>query len=63
MSFRTKLFLVFLITVLASVSLVAYGVTHYTQQAFEAQDTQRTEALVTQFKENTRNAATKSFSK
>ena len=50
MSFRTKLFLVFLITVLASVSLVAYGVTHYTQQAFEAQDTQRTEALVTQFK-------------
>ncbi|HTQ61526.1 MAG TPA: ATP-binding protein [Candidatus Solibacter sp.] len=50
MSFRTKLFLVFLITVLASVSIVAYGVTHYTQQAFEAMDAQRTEALVTQFK-------------
>jgi two-component system nitrogen regulation sensor histidine kinase NtrY len=50
MSFRTKLFWVFLITVLASVSLVAYGVTHYTRAAFEQMDTQRTEALVTQFK-------------
>jgi signal transduction histidine kinase len=49
MSFRTKLFLVFLITVLASVSLVAYGVTHYTQAAFEESDAQRTEALVAQF--------------
>lgn len=49
MSFRTKLFLVFLITVLASVSLVAYGVTHYTQAAFEEMDAQRTEALVAQF--------------
>ena len=38
MTFRTKLFLIFLITVLASVSLVAYGVTHYTQQAFEQMD-------------------------
>jgi two-component system nitrogen regulation sensor histidine kinase NtrY len=50
MSFRTKLFLIFLITVLASVSLVAYGVTHYTQAAFEEMDAQRTEALVAQFK-------------
>ncbi len=50
MSFRTKLFLVFLITVIASVSLVAYGVTYYTQSAFEEMDTQRTEALVAQFK-------------
>jgi two-component system nitrogen regulation sensor histidine kinase NtrY len=50
MSFRTKLFLVFLVTVLASVSLVAYGVTHYTQAAFEEMDAQRTQALVTQFK-------------
>ncbi len=50
MSFRTKIFLVFLATVLASVSLVTYGVTHYTQQAFEQQDAQRTEALVAQFK-------------
>jgi two-component system, NtrC family, nitrogen regulation sensor histidine kinase NtrY len=49
MSFRTKLFLVFLITVLASVSLVAYGVTHYTQAAFEESDARRTEALVAQF--------------
>jgi signal transduction histidine kinase len=49
MSFRTKLFMVFLITVLASVSLVAYGVTHYTQAAFEESDAQRTEALVRQF--------------
>src|SRR5580698_1007591 len=38
MSFRTKLFLIFLVTVLASVSLVAYGVTHYTQAAFEESD-------------------------
>ncbi len=49
MSFRTKLFLIFVITVLASVSLVAYGVTHYTQQAFEEMDTQRSKALVAQF--------------
>jgi two-component system nitrogen regulation sensor histidine kinase NtrY len=49
MSFRTKLFWVFLITVLASVSLVAYGVTHYTQAAFEESDAQRSEALVKQF--------------
>src|SRR6202161_2190281 len=49
MSFRTKLFLIFLITVLASVSLVAYGVTHYTQAAFEEMDAQRSEALVSQF--------------
>ena len=49
MSFRTKLFLIFLVTVLASVSLVAYGVTHYTQAAFEEADAQRSEALVKQF--------------
>jgi two-component system nitrogen regulation sensor histidine kinase NtrY len=49
MSFRTKLFLVFLITVLASVSLVAYGVTHYTRAAFEEADAQRSVALVAQF--------------
>jgi two-component system nitrogen regulation sensor histidine kinase NtrY len=49
MSFRTKLFLVFLITLLASVSLVAYGVTHYTRAAFEEADAQRSEALVAQF--------------
>jgi two-component system, NtrC family, nitrogen regulation sensor histidine kinase NtrY len=49
MSFRTKLLLIFSITVLASVSLVAYGVTHYTQAAFEESDAQRSEALVAQF--------------
>ena len=50
MTFRTKLFLVFLITVLGSVSIVAYGVTHYTRAAFEQMDAQRTEALVEQFR-------------
>jgi signal transduction histidine kinase len=49
-SFRAKLFLIFLVTVLASVSVVAYGVTHYTRAAFEEGDTERTEALVAQFK-------------
>jgi two-component system nitrogen regulation sensor histidine kinase NtrY len=49
MSFRTKLFLLFLVTVLASVSVVAYSVTHYTRAAFEEIDRERTEALVAQF--------------
>jgi len=49
MTFRTKVFLIFLITVLASVSLVAYGVTFYTQRAFEQMDMQRTQALEVQF--------------
>jgi two-component system, NtrC family, nitrogen regulation sensor histidine kinase NtrY len=49
MSFRNKIFLIFLATVLVSVSLVAYGVTHYTQRAFEAQESQRTDTLVAQF--------------
>src|SRR3984893_6033700 len=49
MSFRAKLFLIFLVTVLASVSVVAYSVTHYTRAAFEEMDAQRTEALVSQF--------------
>jgi two-component system, NtrC family, nitrogen regulation sensor histidine kinase NtrY len=48
-SFQTKLFLVFVLTVVASVSLVTYGVTHYTQKAFDAMDKQRTDALVAQF--------------
>lgn len=50
MSFRTKVFFIFLITVLASVSLVTYGVTYYTQRAFEQMDAQRSDALVNQFK-------------
>ena len=49
MSFRTKLLFVVLLTIFASVSVVAYAVTHYTQSAFEAIDTERTEALVSQF--------------
>ena len=49
MTFRTKLMLVFMLTILASVSVVAYGVTHYTRAAFEDMDAQRTEALVAQF--------------
>ena len=50
MSFRNKIFLIFLVTVLASVSVVSYGVTHYTQDAFESRVTQRTATLVAQFK-------------
>src|SRR6266852_5652872 len=50
MSFRTKLLFVVLFTIFASVSVVAYAVTHYTQAAFEAMDAERTEALVAQFK-------------
>lgn len=49
MSFRSKVFAIFLVTVLASVSLVAYGVSFYTQRSFEAIDSQRSEALVAQF--------------
>lgn len=49
MSFRTKLLLVVLLTIFASVSVVAYAVTYYTRSEFEAMDTQRTEALVAQF--------------
>src|SRR5881394_375025 len=49
MSFRTKLFLLFLVTVLASVSAVTYSVTHYTRAAYEEADMQRTRALVEQF--------------
>ncbi|HUC55411.1 MAG TPA: ATP-binding protein [Candidatus Cybelea sp.] len=49
MSFRAKLLFAVLLTIFASVSVVAYAVTHYTQAAFEAMDTERTEALVAQF--------------
>ncbi len=51
MSLRTKLFLVFLVTVLASVSVVAYGVTRYTRVAFEDTDAKYTDAVVAQFKQ------------
>jgi signal transduction histidine kinase len=50
MRFRTKLLLVVLLTIFASVSLVAYAVTYYTRSSFEAVDQQRTDALVEQFK-------------
>ncbi len=50
MSFRTKLLFVVVLTIFASVSVVAYAVTHYTQAAFEEMDSERTEALVAQFK-------------
>ena len=49
MTFRTKLFLVFLLTVVASVGVVGWGVMYYTQRTFEEMDAQRTEALVAQF--------------
>lgn len=49
MSFRTKLFWVFLITVLVTVSVVGYSVTYYSRAAFEEIDRERTEALVSQF--------------
>jgi two-component system nitrogen regulation sensor histidine kinase NtrY len=48
-SLRAKLLLIFMLTVVASVTVVAYGVTHYTRAAFEEMDAQRTEALVAQF--------------
>jgi signal transduction histidine kinase len=49
-SFRTKIFVIFLLTVLASVTVVTLAVTRYTRSAFEEMDAQRTEALVAQFK-------------
>jgi signal transduction histidine kinase len=49
MSFRTKLFWVFLLTVLVTVSVVSYSVTYYSRAAFEEIDRERTGALVSQF--------------
>jgi len=49
LSFRTKLFWVFLLTVLVTVSAVSYAVTYYSRSAFEEIDRERTEALVAQF--------------
>jgi len=50
-SFRTKLFLVFVFTVLGSVSIVAYGVARYARATFEEMDRERTEAIVAQFRQ------------
>jgi len=49
MSFRTKLLLVVLLTIFASVSVVSYGVTYYIRSAFEEMAAERTKALVEQF--------------
>src|SRR5260221_4668933 len=49
MSISTKLFWVFLLTVLVTVSAVSYAVTYYSRSAFEEIDRERTEALVAQF--------------
>jgi signal transduction histidine kinase len=49
MSFRAKLMLFFVVTIVAAVSMVAWGVSIYTRRAFEEFDRQRTDALVAQF--------------
>lgn len=50
MSFRTKLLAFFTLTIVAAVTMVAWGVSAYTRRAFEQFDRQRTEALVAQFR-------------
>jgi nitrogen fixation/metabolism regulation signal transduction histidine kinase len=50
LSFRTKLLGFFTVTIVAAVTLVAWGVSAYTRRAFEEFDRQRTEALVAQFR-------------
>ncbi|HEX4643379.1 MAG TPA: ATP-binding protein [Candidatus Acidoferrales bacterium] len=50
MSFRTKLLAFFMVTIVAAVSMVAWGVSVYTRRAFEEFDRQRTDALVAQFR-------------
>jgi two-component system, NtrC family, nitrogen regulation sensor histidine kinase NtrY len=50
MSFRTKLLAFFVVTIVAAVSIVAWGVSAYTRRAFEEFDRQRTDALVAQFR-------------
>src|ERR1700686_1774998 len=50
MSFRTKLVAFFVATIVAAVSLVAWGVTSNTRRAFEQLDRQRSDALVAQFR-------------
>jgi two-component system nitrogen regulation sensor histidine kinase NtrY len=49
-SFRTKLLAFFVTTIVAAVTLVAWGVSVYTRRAFEEFDRQRTDALVAQFR-------------
>ncbi len=50
MSFRTKLLIIFALTVVAAVALVAGVVSTYTRRAFEQLDSQRSDALVAQFR-------------
>ena len=49
MTFRTKLFIVFTVALLLSVSVVAVGVTVVTRRAFDTLNQQHSEALVAQF--------------
>ena len=63
MSFRTKLSLIFVLTIVGSVCVVAYGVTHYTQAAFDEMDAQRTTAIISQFKKEYSRAANRSRSR
>jgi two-component system nitrogen regulation sensor histidine kinase NtrY len=48
-TFRSKLFLIFVTAEIAAVGAVAAGVTLVTRRAFEQEDERRTEALVAQF--------------
>jgi two-component system nitrogen regulation sensor histidine kinase NtrY len=50
-SFRVKLALVFTLTIVVAVALVAWGVSTYTQSEFEKIDQQHTNALTDQFKQ------------
>lgn len=50
MSFRAKLTTIFSVTVVAAVALVAWGVSTYARRAFEQLDSQRTDALLAQFR-------------
>jgi two-component system nitrogen regulation sensor histidine kinase NtrY len=50
MSFRTKLLAFFVVSIVAAVTLVAWGVAAYTRRGFEEFDRQRTDALVAQFR-------------
>jgi two-component system, NtrC family, nitrogen regulation sensor histidine kinase NtrY len=49
-TFRTKLLIFFTVTIVAAVTLVAWGVSAYTRRAFEQFDRQRTDALSAQFR-------------
>ena len=51
MSFRVKLALVFTLTIVVAVALVAWGVSTYTQREFEKIDQHHTDALTEQFKQ------------